>query len=211
MLTVYCAGRIIHRIVRRMITRGTISEVYMDESAGMNTENQTGPDGGGEIVEVLLKKRAQLLTELRQYDASMSKLQKEYSARLNQIRETHRPVQDALDHVEALLQLEGWEKPRSLDAGGAAKRENSDAISCIDAAYKLLENVGQPLHYRTICGRLKEQGVYIPGKDAAATLLAKMSRDGRFKRIRKRGTYALSFWRISAAKSRSRASRRRTR
>jgi len=183
----------------------------MDESAGMHTENQTGPDGGGEIVEVLLKKRAQLLTELRQHDTSMAKLQKEYSARLNQIRETHRPVRDALQHVEALLQLEGWEKPESLDGGGAAKSATLDAILYIDAAYKLLENVGQPLHYRTIYGKLKEQGVYVPGKDGAATLLVKMSRDGRFKRIRKRGTYALSFWRMSAAKSRSRASRKRAR
>ena len=183
----------------------------MDESAGMHTENQTRADGGGEIVEVLLKKRAQLLTEVRQHDASMAKLQKEYSARLNQVRETHRPIQDALQHVEALLQLEGWEKLESLDVGGAARSATLDAISYIDATYKLLEDVGQPLHYRTIYGKLKDQGVYIPGKDAAATLLVKMSRDSRFKRIRKRGTYALSFWRISAAKSRSRASRKRSR
>jgi hypothetical protein len=183
----------------------------MDESAEMRTQNQTRSDGDGEIIEALLRKRAHLLTELRQHDASMAKLQKEYSACLNQIRETRRPVQDALEHVEALLQLEGWEKLESLDIGGAAKSATLDAISYIDAAYKLLENVGQPLHYRTIYGKLKEQGVYVPGKDAAATLLVKMSRDDRFKRIRKRGTYALSFWRISAAKSRSRASRKRTR
>jgi len=183
----------------------------MDESAEIHTENQARPDGGGEILEVLLKKRGQLLTELRQHDASMAKLQKEYSTRLNQIRETQRPIQDALQHVEALLQLEGWEKPKSPDVGGAAKSTTIGAISYIDAAYKLLENVGQPLHYRTIYGKLKEQGVYIPGKDAAATLLVKMSRDGRFKRIRKRGTYALSFWRISAAKSKSRAYRKRAR
>lgn len=183
----------------------------MDKSTQVQIDNQARRDGRGEILGVLLKKRGELLSELRQHDASMEKLQKEYSTLLNQIREAQRAVQDALGHIEALLQLEGWENTESRDAGGAAKSATVGGISYIDAAYELLESVGQPLHYRTIYGRLKEQGVYVPGKDAAATLLAKISRDGRFKRIRKRGTYALSFWRISAARSRSQTSRKRAR
>ena len=182
----------------------------MNEVA-IHSENQASLSEHVEMLEVLMRKREQLLTELRKNDTSMAKLQKEYSVKLNKIKEEQRPVQDALLHVEALLELEGWEKSKSPDIADTDKSATIGPISYIDAAHKLLEDVGQPMHYRTMYSKLKENGIYIPGNDPAATLLVKMSRDVRFKRIPKRGTYALSFWRIAAAKSKSRASRKKSR
>ncbi len=187
-----------------------VGEVHMNESAVTHSASRTRIDGHTEIVKVLIKKREQLTVALQEHDASMTRLQEEYSARLNQMREEQRPIQQALEHVEALLQLEGWKEPYSPDTANTAESASPEPISYIDAVYKLLEDVGQPMHYKAIRDKLMEKGVYIPGRDAAATLLAKISRDSRFKRIRKRGTYALSFWRISAAKTRARTPRKKS-
>jgi len=174
----------------------------MEEALVTLSETQRSADKPADILEVLLRKRAQLVAELQQHDSAMSKLQEEYAARLAHIREQQRPLQEALQHVEALLRLEGWEGA-TMPSNGTADLSAPELISYTDAAYRLLEKAGQPMHYKAIFGRLQEQGAHIPGKDPAATLLAKIGRDQRFKRIRKRGTYALSFWRIAAAKSRA--------
>ncbi len=126
------------------------------------------------------------------------------------LKDEQRTLQDALQHVEALLRLEGWEG-QTHEETEALRPPSSEAKPYVDYAYELLKEVGQPMHYKTLYNSLIGQGIFIPGKDGAATLLTKLGRDGRLKRIRKRGTYALSFWRISAAKSKAKGSRKKKR
>ncbi len=152
------------------------------------------------IEEVLLPKRESLMRELKQLDSIISQIQDEYSKKLEQLQEQKRPFQEALRHVEALLKLEGWSMAANPDANAT---NNTGATSAIDAAFSLLEELHQPMHYKEIVEKLHERRIYIAGKDPAATLLSKMSRDTRFKRT-KRGTYALSSWRIRTTKTKHR-------
>lgn len=156
-----------------------------------------------EMGQVLLDKQGQLIAELERHDARMAILQQEYSERLRKLKQDRKPVEEALEHVDALLVLEGWSPPDAEDGRTANARE-SGSISYIDSAHKYLEETGQPTHYKVIADMLEERGVYIPGQERAKTLLAKLNRDKRFIRIKKRGTYALAFWRVKAAKPRSR-------
>jgi hypothetical protein len=161
------------------------------------------------MAKLLLKKREELVEELKRIDLMTRKLQNEYSTRLIEMREKQRPVQDALKHIEALLQIEGWNRPLQSIPEEQKNTQKTVDEQYIELAHSILKSYGQPMHYMELFSKLKENGVYIPGKNPAATLLAKMSRDSRFKRIKKRGTYALSSWRIAAAKSRSRRPRKK--
>ncbi len=160
-----------------------------------------------ELLRVLLNKRSQFISELDEHDTELVSLQKEYSEKLARLKDEQRTLQDGLQHVEALLRLEGWGGQRE----DALRVTSSEAKPYVDYAYELLEAVAQPMHYKTLYDKLIGQGVSIPGKDGAATLLTKLGRDGRFKRIHKRGTYALSFWRISAAKRKARSPHKKKR
>jgi hypothetical protein len=64
----------------------------------------------------------------------------------------------------------------------------------VDAAYELLERDHEPMHYRALAQVLGDGGVYVPGQDPAANLLAHMSRDPRFGRAGRRGMYGLAEW-----------------
>jgi hypothetical protein len=176
----------------------------LSSSLDNKTPNEEKPTP---ISELLMQKRAQLLAELHKHELAMAALQEEYSARVARLKEEQRPLREGLLHIEALLRLEGWK-----DTGPGSKTASSsapDMMSYIDAAYRLLEKKRQPMHYKSICAALQAQEVHISGNDPAATLLAKMSRDGRFKRIRKRGTYALAPWKVAAAKPRRSRRKRR--
>lgn len=171
---------------------------------------EAGMKDNADVLRVLGGKRTQFISELDRHDAELVGLQQEYSEKLARLKDEQRILQDALQHVEALLRLEGWEG-QTREREDALRPTSSDAKPYVDYAYELLEAVAQPMHYKTLYDRLIAQGVFIPGKDGAATLLTKLGRDARFKRIHKRGTYALSFWRISAARPKARGSHKKKR
>jgi hypothetical protein len=125
-------------------------------------------------------------------DDAVTAVHKEYSQRLDELQVQKRPLVEALHHIEALLRLEGHDATPSEYAGGA-RSSISAAASITDAAVSLLEELQQPLHYKDIAALLRGGNVYIPGRDPAATLLSRMSRDARFERTQ-RGTYRLSAW-----------------
>ena len=66
-----------------------------------------------------------------------------------------------------------------------------------DAVVSLLNEVGEPLHYRDIHRELKARGrlefLYVGGADPASTLLSRFFKDPRLYRPQ-RGTYALVEW-----------------
>lgn len=155
-----------------------------------------------DVKEALLLKRESLIRELQQIDAAVALVQEEYSRKLEQLQAQKRPSEEALQHVEALLRLEGYSMvSRQNTANGSGATAATGTASALDAAFALLEGLHKPMHYKEIVRKLQEQDIYIPGKDPAATLLSKMNRDGRFKRTTSRGTYALSTWRVRAAKT----------
>jgi HB1, ASXL, restriction endonuclease HTH domain len=153
-----------------------------------------------DVKEALLWKRAQLTRELKELDAIISEVQREYSLRLEQLLVQKKPLEDALYHVEALLRFEGPSIKNNQDVGrDRATPLVAARASVIDAVLSLLEERHQPMHYKDIAAKLQEENTYIPGKNPAATLLSRMNRDSRFKRTKKRGTYALSTWRGHSA------------
>jgi hypothetical protein len=66
------------------------------------------------------------------------------------------------------------------------------SITVVDAAEKLLEEVGQPLHYKYITEVLLKQKI-VRGKTPHQTVCARLSKSKRFTRVAE-GTYALARW-----------------
>jgi hypothetical protein len=165
-----------------------------------------------DVKEALLSKRADLTRELKELDAAITGVQEEYSLRLEQLQAQKKPLEDALHHVDALLRFEGYYINNSLNASDEGTTPGVIVSASItDAVFNLLEELHHPMHYKDIAAKLQEGNTYIPGKDPAATLLSRMSRDNRFKRTGKRGIYALSTWRVRSTKSESSAPRKKQR
>jgi len=162
-------------------------------SSKENRESEVRTD----LKEALLYKLAELTRQLKELDTTIFRVQEEYYVRLEQLQAQKKPLEDALHHVKALLQIEGhYEKigPNSGDYSATSAIVAGSSIT--DAAFNLLEELHQPMHYKGIAAQLQERNAYIPGKNPAATLLTRMSRDNRFKHTKKRGMYVLSTWRV---------------
>jgi hypothetical protein len=155
-----------------------------------------------DLRKALLHKLSELTEQLKELDTNIYGLQKEYSLQLEQLQARKRPLEDARQHVEALLRFEGRnEKNVQNIVEDSATLTDLAGTSVMDAAFNLLQELQQPMHYKDITAKLQERNAYVPGKDPAATLLTRMTRDNRFKRTRKRGVYILSTWRLGNSKS----------
>ena len=155
-----------------------------------------------DIKDALSRRKADLTSQLQALNSTMSEIQRQYSSRLKQLQAQKRPLEDALLHVNALLRFEDEHTVTGPGAGEASAAHDLVAEPSItEAAFNLLADLRQPVHYKDMTARLQDQGVYIPGRDPAATLLSRMSRDDRFRRTRKRGVYSLSTWRPRSARS----------
>ncbi|MDD5093738.1 MAG: HTH domain-containing protein [Dehalococcoidia bacterium] len=155
---------------------------------------------GTDLKSALLTKRQGLRGEINRIDAEASRLQDEYSKKLGQLQSLRKQLEEAIQHVDALLKIEGGiYEPVAL----TGVKADEPAIAPADIAFGILEEQGKPMHYRDIAAEVKKRGTDLLGKDPAATLLTKLSRDDRFKRI-SRGTYALSAWKVRKARSKTR-------
>jgi len=154
-----------------------------------------------DMKDALITKRESLLSELKELDNRASLLQQEYSAKLEELQAKRKPLEEALPHIEALLRYEEYyiNANQSNDSTSSVAGVATE-ISLTDAAFDLLQEIHQPLHYKDITLKLQERNVYIPGKNPAATLLSRVNRDKRFKRATSRGVYGLSTWRMRTAK-----------
>jgi len=156
-----------------------------------------------DVKQALMIRRESLNKELQELDSVISRLQEEYTGKLETLQSKKKPLEEALRHVEALLQFEGF-----YLEGNPASAMTNNAVSlntrssATDVAFHLLTEIHQPLHYKDIALKLQERNIYIPGKDPAATLLSRINRDKRFKRAKRRGMYALSSWRMRDTKKR---------
>ena len=182
-----------------------------------NKKNQKKTSGGSidenahaQVREALLLKKDLIMAELKKNDLAIADLQEEFSRKIEAFHSKRKPSEEALHHIEALLKLEGFALNNNQGKVGENKIDNITGTAKItDAAYDFLSEVHKPLHYTEIFNKLQERGLYIPGKNPAATLLSRMSRDNRFKRAIKRGTYALSTWRIRSTKSKRKRQKRK--
>ena len=167
----------------------------------MNTMRSATPQEGSvsdqhEVLrKVLLDRRRDHIETLEKIDAEITQLQTELSRRIEDARIRRQPIDEALNHLEALLQIEGWSESEEGKVHYAQVPGGNGKIP-IEAAYDLLSTVGKPLHYRELAQEISKSGVYLAGKDPAATLLSKMSRDARFRRAPERGNYGLASWRM---------------
>lgn len=135
-------------------------------------------------VDVLRHKRTEVLTEIETLRAQAAELANRLSAKESQLR-----------NLDDLL---------SLEAGGLDGLDGSETSAArgvplksqrfTDAAVAILVERGTPTHYQDLVTALNDRGVYVPGKDPGANLIAHMLRDDRFARGPGRGLYGLSDW-----------------
>jgi hypothetical protein len=154
-----------------------------------------------DIKQALQIKRESLAKELSELNSMSSKIQEEYTRKLEELQSQKKPLEDALQHIEALLRFEGqYINNGQVDVPASITVQASANSTPSDAAFDLLTELHQPLHYKELTAKLQERNIFIPGKDPAATLLSRINRDSRFKRAKKRGVYALSSWRMRDVK-----------
>jgi hypothetical protein len=156
-----------------------------------------GPTEKG-VAEMLLARRDDIIGTLQRIELQIVRINDAYAAQIRGLETRKKPLEESLFHIEALLKIEGHE----IESGPATTLADSlDAsptdTSINDAAFALLQESHEPIHYKELAEQLRSRNVNIPGKNPSATLLSRISRDKRFKRGKGRGLYALSTWRTS--------------
>lgn len=146
-----------------------------------------------ELIDALLRKKTQAKRDLESLEIQIAELRADFDRRMDEFNLSKKVAIDVLMHVEALLQIEGWVAPESRTQGPSLGDFPAPSDP-VNAVFALLSEVGRPLHYRVIAEELSKRGMYLPGKNPAATLLTKMTRDDRFARTKSRGTYGLKDW-----------------
>ncbi len=149
-------------------------------------------------VEVLKAKKASVLKELEELRARAAEI-----AALVNLREGQ------LKNLDELLGMEAGGGPHAASPDVQAAQARTLRLS--DQAYEVLRDKGEPLHYRELARLMTTHGVYIPGQDPAANLIAHLSRDQRFARTEGRGVYGLLEWPSVKVSSRGRSRRAKSR
>jgi HB1, ASXL, restriction endonuclease HTH domain len=135
-------------------------------------------------VDVLRDKRAEVLAEIERLRAQASELAGRLAAKEGQLR-----------NLDDLLALETGDQEARQDTDAPAQRAQSAKTQRFtDAAVEILTERGKPVHYLELTKLIGERGVYVPGKEPGANLIAHMLRDERFTRAPARGTYGLAAW-----------------
>lgn len=174
----------------------------------MDDKNQPDTPGKEEVTpgtpkpdvkQALMVRRESLAKEIEEIAEVISRTQAEYNTNIEKLQTKKRTMDEALQHVLALLRFEGYVSETN-PSDNLDKTNDTEPVSLTEAAYKLLTELHEPLHYKEITLKLQKREIHIPGKNSAATLLSRINRDGRFKRTKRRGVYALSTWRIREGK-----------
>ncbi len=158
-------------------------------SAGDATTN-----GEAAVLQEVRRRRndelAKIVTELERLETQRIKLVRDLLA-LDILlgREVNINAALSVDTARA-SQLESVKRHVIARSGSVRRHQPSEVlVQSVDAVLEVLRD-HEPLHYREIYAKVAETGVIIPGKDPAATLLARFSRDPRVERI-SAGTYCL--------------------
>lgn len=135
-------------------------------------------------VDVLRSKRSEVLTDIEGLRSAASEIANKLAAKEGQLR-----------NLDDLLALEAESPGRAADADSVPPRGTPlKSQRFTDAAVSVLAESGAPIHYQDLARMLNDRGVYVPGKDPGANLIAHMLRDDRFSRAVGRGMYGLAEW-----------------
>ncbi len=149
-----------------------------------------------DLKDPLLIKRNQLQEDLERLEQSILCLKERYDRDTKDLIARKKKVEGTIFHIDALLDLTSNQNPQSNTTGVRVPEE----ISINEAAFIILNDQHKPIHYKELARLIQERNIGIPGKDASATLLSRITRDKRFKRGEHRGYYVLSSWRIRRTK-----------
>lgn len=112
---------------------------------------------------------------------------------IDQLRQELASKEQRLHHVLALLSNEpiAGERPPRRARPCSASTPTAQLLDMAEAI--LRERNSEPMHYRDLTDEIKQRGGVIGGKDAAASLVSRMTQDKaqRFIRPTSKGFYAL--------------------
>lgn len=114
---------------------------------------------------------------------------------------------EKLAAIERLLNLEAHPLETISAPQSSSNIVAKDKKRVADIAYDVLKDAGSPMYYKDLCAAILQKGFEVPGQDPAANLIAHISIDPRFKRV-KRGTYALKRWKMTRKRVTGQKSRR---
>lgn len=134
----------------------------------------------------LLGWKGNLLKEIEELESKLLPLEREIKLR-----------REKLSSVERLLNLESGSFELASSARSNSEVANRQKLS--DIAYAVLQETNTPMFYRELYKAILKHGFNVPGQDPATNLIAHISKDPRFKRV-KRGTYGLKGWRLKGRK-----------
>ncbi len=153
------------------------------------TATQNGPDQRRDFDMSLQRERERLREAIDGLDKEI------------EVKERERRIMEArLGHVEALLSLEAPSDGEPARRRARGKPGATPTAELLDMAETVLrERQAEPMHYRDLAEELQRRGAVIRGKDAAASLVARMIQDDnrrdeaekRFVRPASKGFYAL--------------------
>ena len=153
------------------------------------TDSANDRANGGDLQRSLLVERDRLQSEIRGLRQDIEA--KEMACRAKENR---------LGHVEALLTSVSPTAGVTHKKQGPANARSTATAQLLDMAEQILrERAGEPMHYRELAEEVLRRGAVIGGKDAAGSLVARMTQDDkgkaedekRFVRPTSRGFYAL--------------------
>jgi hypothetical protein len=138
---------------------------------------------------------------LQEWKEAMLREIKELQAKVAPLEMELKVKEEKLAAIERLLRLETHpiEAISSLEDRPVRVASNTKKVA--DVAYEVLKKAGTPMYYRQLFETISQTGFEIHGKDPATNLIAHIGNDPRFKRV-KRGTYALTEWKIKKRGSR---------
>lgn len=151
-----------------------------------------------ELVSQLKAELDRAQAEMDENEAARAEIEPTYSELASRMGDLEERAEALALHIEAIEVLLG---ERPFHRSGAPRYMGDFKLpsplqmqmQIVDAVVALLEEVGEPLHYRDIHQRLEERGHRVDGVDPAATLLSRFFKDPRLYRPR-RGTYGLVEW-----------------
>ena len=135
--------------------------------------------------EKLQEWKQNLLREIKDLETQLSPLETEIRVRQEKLAAIDRLLNLEIHPIETISISKN-----NLNTAMADNRKTSDI------AYEVLKNTGIPMYYKDLYEAILQTGFEIRGKDPATNLIAHISIDPRFKRV-KRGTYALKEWKVS--------------
>ena len=136
--------------------------------------------------------------KLREWKDALLQEIKDLQAQLAPVEMELKVKQEKLAAIDRLLDLETHPIEVISAAHNSLVASNTKKVA--DVAYQVLKSVGAPMYYRQLNEAITQAGFEVRGKDPATNLIAHISGDPRFQRV-KRGTYALKEWKIKGRRT----------